>query len=731
MNRRRLMAGTGALLAALVLALLPLPATTAPARADSGSAVTVSGRKGPYDDFSKLRVTVHQTKQLRGQGVRITWTGGRGTTTGFAYNYLQIMQCWGDDPSGPTREQCQFGAGMSPSLGGNWTGLRQIGAGAVDPEEKTYVGNGPGGESYVPFRPADGGPATVSSRDWTYFATLDSNEEPFAVTQADGTGEFTFQMQSGQEASQLGCGNEMKKAGGTTTRPCWLVVVPRGEHEVDGGPGPSGNRLETSPLTATNWAQRLVVPLSFQPVGTTCPTDRAERRVIGSELVTEAMSAWQPVLCGTSGGATYAFTQSGEEHVRDTLARPTAGSPHLGFTVGPLPPPDEGGAVHAPVAVSGLVVGFFVEMPGSGRLASMNLTPRLIAKMLTSSYQKGVVNRIREVPEHLKGNPVSLFHDEEFRKLNPVFETWPNSLAPSNLVVQLDNSDTSAMLWQWLRSDREAREFLAGAPDPWGARVNPYFKDLHLDTDTSVDDFPKADPTVVTLTVGPQSVTYGNDEIAPYVQDMHEGALRTRRGNAGATTTAVPGPDNSPQTPAKLVNTPPQAGQRMVLALVDAASAARYGLQTAALRNADGTFVAPTPASLLAGVGAMRDTSGVLAPNPGGAKGAAYPLASVVHAAAYTTARAAERKDYAGLIRYAAGPGQTPGLAPGLLPPGYAPLPEALRTRALAAADRLERGGAEADAGPGAGGAPDAGGSAPAGGGRGGRGAGGGAAPGG
>jgi hypothetical protein len=703
-TRRRAVTGTVALFAALLVALLPLPATTSPAEAAAGSAVTVTGRKGPYDDFSGLKVTVHQTEQLRGQGVRITWTGGRPTQDGFTYDYLQIMQCWGDDASGPSREQCQFGAQGNGGQGGNWTALRQIGAGATDPAEKEYVGNG-SGESYVPFRPADGGPETAGSRDWTYFSSIDSNEEPYAVTHADGTGEFTFQMQSGQEASQLGCGEVVKRSGRTGTRPCWLVVVPRGGHDVDGGTG-SSHRLETSPLTTSNWAQRLVVPLHFQPVGNTCPADRAERRVTGSELVTEAISSWQSTLCAGAGNAKFAFSQSGEASARDTLARPTPGSPHLAFTVDPLLRPEggtAGSAVHAPVAVSGLVVGFFVEMPDSGQLTSMRLTPRLLAKMLTSSYQKDVVSRIKTAPEHIKDNPLSLFHDEEFKKLNPAFENWVPYLAPAGIMVQLESSDTTEMLWKWLRSDTEARQFLAGTPDPWGTKVNPYFKELHLDSDTSVNDFPKADPTRTTVTVGEESLEYGTTEIAPYVQDMHEGALRTRRGNNGSTTTAAAGGNGSP---AKLVNTPPLAGQRMVLAIVDAASAARYGLQTAALRNADGTFVAPTSASLLAGVAAMKDSSepGVLAPDPAAARGGAYPLASVVYAGAYTGTPAAERKDFAGLIRYAARAGQTPGTAAGQLPPGYAPLPAALRTRALTAADRLEHAkstaGGSGDGGP-------------------------------
>lgn len=58
--RVRTTTGITALLAALVVALLPLPATTTPAQAAdasraAGSAVTVTGKKGKYDDFSSSR----------------------------------------------------------------------------------------------------------------------------------------------------------------------------------------------------------------------------------------------------------------------------------------------------------------------------------------------------------------------------------------------------------------------------------------------------------------------------------------------------------------------------------------------------------------------------------------------------------------------------------------------------------------------------------------------------
>lgn len=696
-SRVRTTTGITALLAALVVALLPLPATTTSAQAaDSAhstraadSAVTVSGKKGKYDDFSSLKVTVHQTDQLRAQGVRVSWTGGKPTETGFRHNFLQLMQCWGDDPAGPSREQCQFGGSGVTSSGSLFTGLRQI-DGAPDPAEKEYVRNGPGEESYVPFRPANGQPPTAGSRDWTYFGNLDTNEEPYAITHADGTGEFTFPMYTNQEADQLGCGAPVKQGSTVKGRSCWLVIVPRGEYDVDGTSG-QGNPLLSSPLTTSNWAQRLVVPLDFLPVGDSCPADRAERRVTGSELVTDAISSWQPALCSSPGGARFAFSQSGEGGARDTISRPVTGAPGLAFTVDPVEAPSDGPeVVHAPVAVSGLAVGFFIEMPGSGELKSMRLTPRLLAKLLTSSYQKDVSRARRDIPEHVKDNPASLFHDPEFKELNPEFKDWgPTSLPPMSLMVQLANTDTTRMAWQWLRSDREAKEFLSGTADPWGMKVNPFFAEIGLATDESVSDFPKADPTKIKVTIDGTELEYGTTEVAPYVQDMHDGALRTRRGNNGSTTTPAAGANGSP---AKLVNTPPLPGERMVLALVDAASASRYGLQTAALRNADGTFVTPTTGSLLAGVAAMKKSPvpGVLGTDPGAAKGGAYPLASVVYAAGYTNTPAADRKDYAGLVRYAVGDGQAPGVSPGQLPPGYAPLPAAMRAQALAAADRLQ-----------------------------------------
>ncbi|GAA1355831.1 hypothetical protein [Streptomyces beijiangensis] len=693
--RRRTRAGIAALLAALVVAVLPLPsAPQARAATAEDSARTVSGVKGKYDDFSKLKVTVHQTENLRAQGVRVTWTGGKETKGAMYTDYLQIMQCWGDEPSGPGREQCEFGASIQNNIGGDLTASRSLTTSkAPDPEETQYPFDGVN-PAFVPFRPATGEPATTSPVDHTYFSSIDTNEEPYALTHADGTGEVTFLTQTVREAGHLGCGDPVRTATTVKGKSCWLVVVPRGEHEPDGriGQGAQGT-LNSSPLTTSNWAQRLVFPLDFLPVGDTCPADRAERRVTGSELVTDAISSWQPVLCTTTPSK-FTFSQRGEQAARDLITKPTDTSPGLGFTVEPAVP-DKGSPpiIHAPVAVSGIAVAFFVEIPGVGQLKEMKLNARLVAKLLTASYWDDVPHVYTDPspPAQIAGNPRSIFHDPEFQALNPRFATWERTASgPMSLMVQLDNTDTNRMVWHWLQSDAEAKAFLGGRADPWGMKINTYYKGLALGTDATRSDFPKADPSAIPLSFqGQDAVSMTITDLSPYVGDMHDGALRTRRGNNLRTTTPA---DGGPGLPTKLATTPTLSGYRMVMAITDTASAARYGLQTAALRNASGTYVAPTSASLLTAVGEMKDSkvAGVLAPDPARAKGSAYPLTAVTYAAASTGLDKSVRKELAGLIRYAAGAGQVVGFRPGQLPDGYAPLTAGLKARARAAADRLQ-----------------------------------------
>ncbi|MFF7141450.1 hypothetical protein [Streptomyces nodosus] len=690
--RSRIVAGIGSLLAALVLALLPLPQGQAQAAAADDSAVTKAGTKGPYDDFSDLEVTVHQTNNLRGQGVQVTWTGGK-PASGYKYvDYLQLMQCWGDDPDGPSREQCEFGDAPPSPL---FSGLRVLPKG-TDPLETQYTDGDVFSNPFVPFRPVHGDP-TTSATDHTYFSGNDTNAQSWAPDGPDGGGDTVFEMKSSRESPHLGCGARTTSSG--AVQPCWLVVVPRGEHDPD-GTSPSDRVLRTSALSQSNWNQRIVFRLDFLPVGDSCAADQQERRMIGSELVTDAITSWQSALC-KGGGSRFVFTQSGEEYARSMITNPTSSSPGLAFTLDPVQPPDGAApVVHAPVAVSGLTVGFIWEDDNiGGRVKDLRLNARLLAKLLTESYIRDVrlVAYNVPAPEHLSGNPDSIVMDPEFRKLNPVFDTDPihRPKALMAIMVTADTSDANRLVWRYLQSDNDAREFLKGTPDPWGMKINPYFKELNLASDAP-DDFPKADPTTTDASAGVVTLPYGVTDIGPYAQDMHDGALRVRRADTGSVFRIGDGAG-----PPKLVGETLVAGDRRVWGITDAASASRYQLDVAALADADGEYVKPTTSAMLKAVSQMPDSpvAGVKAATPAKARNGAYPLTSVVYAATSTDRPKEVRADYARVIRYAAGAGQQQGTARGQLPFGYAPLPAALRQQAEKAADVLEKGKAPVDSG--------------------------------
>ncbi|MFJ5301528.1 hypothetical protein [Streptomyces sp. NPDC088350] len=692
-GRRRVAAGVGCLVSALALAVLPLPRGADQARAATteSSAVTESGAKGTYgDDFSKLKVTVHQTKDLTGQGVRVTWTGGEPSANDQT-NFLSVMQCWGDQATGPDRTQCEFGLAAGAQAG-NGRSVYQGSSSVGDPLEtasSTPVDRN--GDHYVPFRPVEGqGAATTSGTDTTYFTDGDTNAVAFLPNDGDGGGDMSFELKSAVEQPALGCGARTTSAG--AIEPCWLVVVPRGTHDPGGQQHQPGSQV-SSALSQSNWDQRIVFRLGFAQVTDNCDADKPERGIMGSELATDVVTSWQSALCRT-GTYRFNYTQSGEQQARDAV---TSGDSEAGLamTVDPVEPVD--GApqvVHAPVAVTGLTIGFvwmYDATGGSRPLPELKLNQRLLAKVLTQSYPLSLVKPGDKVPDDLSGNPDSLVKDPEFLALNPGLAGQAAGNAPLGLAVTQANTDSARMVWKYILANTDAREFIGGKKDPWGMKVNPAYADGVISD--SLDFFPKTDITPTTTDCGggnTTTITYTGMDVVPYVNDMHDGALKVRRGDIGTAYQCVLS-DNVPKlTP---VGRPIPTNQRQ-FGLVDNASAVRYLLGAASLRNADGAYVKPTDASLLTAVGEMPDSdvAGVKAPDPGRMRDGAYPLTAVVYAAASLDQAKDARLDYAKVMRYAAGDGQTQGTAKGQLPYGYAPLPTALRTQARQAADRLEKG---------------------------------------
>lgn len=696
---------------ALLLPLVLLSSGAAPLRAAESdgltdSAVTVSGRTGLHDDFSNLRITVSQTTDLVNQGIQVTWTGGvpttGGTTESLGRDFLQMMQCWGPDPEAADfRDTCQFGGTILPEGFpiGYLTTLRDLTTLGIprDPRETL-----PANANIVPFRAATGEtvPATASREELkNYFRQDTTNEVAYARTAADGTGRFTFEVQNSTVAPALGCGDPVDGSD-TAGRKCWLVIVPRGAHDVHGERVGDFDLMNSSPLAPTAFANRIVVPLEFQRVGSFCPLgDKKERQTVGSELVAEAVKSWQPALCANSGPI-FGFSPGGDAEAGGYIKTPGLGAPSIGFVSEPVArqegdPP----IVHAPVALSAAVVAFTIDTrvdagvthPTAGReVRELKLTPRLLAKLLTQSYSADVPggNNV----DYVKTNPQSIRQDKEFLDLNPAFVAMARVFRPDGMMVLGGNSAMARQVWEYILADDDARAWLSGKPDDQGGGktmvVNPYYKEAFADG-LAPESFPKLDPSCVTP-AGQAAPPWCTLDFRPYQGSMQAAARQTLRADAQVKNTWQATPE-----PGSYKTGPPQAvGRRFSISITDSASAARYGLPTASLRNRSGEFVQPTAYGMLRGVDAMDPTAaeGVVRTNPKKQVRGAYPLTMATYAAINLNQDQAARDDGAYFLRYAVGDGQEAGVVRGQLPPGYEPLPVSMRNQTLAVADSVKKG---------------------------------------
>jgi len=722
-----------------------LPATS--------SAVTVSGT----GDYSGLKVTVNQTANLVDQAVSVSWSGGTPTTSAsqFQANYLQIFECWGDpqtaDPTdagpGPLPTQCQFGAEASSSssypVSGagaeysrivserGWTGY-DTAQGWTDPSTGYVI---------APFDAVDG---TVVNKEadynynnnpfapkpfWLnpYFRFGTSNEVDFARTYADGTGNQLFQVQTGLDAPGLGCGQQLQKvAGGTKVPQCWIVVVPRSTPTAENPSNVVSDSVTTSPLTPTAWANRIAIPLSFNPVGSSCAINASASQILGNEAAGAAVDSWQPSLCAQPGSPSYSYIESTDDQARQNIVSPTYGSAGMSVSTYPADPGSTASTdpiTYAPLTLSGVAVAFNIqrvpalqggtdEVPLSGtQVEHLYLTPRLMAKLLTQSYQSQFQDITATKPAGYGWalhNPVDLFTDPDFLQWNPEFKALSTSQAidAGTALVEEPTSDAATEVWKWILADPEAKAWLAGTPDD-GMVVNPLYSTnasinpsgIAFDP-TSLNHYPKSDPYCYSTgqrVVGPPAEAARKLCIldwSPYALTLQAAAQATGAANDGAKTTFNPA---GTADTAWSANGPQVPGTHFVISITDTASAARYGLQTASISRSgdDGAsraFVAPDDAALLAGEQSdvASAVSGVMVPNPSTTAADAYPLTLLSYASVAAEGLSpAARTLYSNFILYAVGNGQTSGVEPGQLPPGYVALPGALRLESLNATNAI------------------------------------------
>ncbi len=718
-----------------------------PASADASSAVTVTAAASDPNvataPFPALAVTVSKTTDLTSEGILVSWTGGKKSTppqgaVGGA-NFLQIAQCWGDDPDNPghpDRTTCQYGAFPNAGREADVLENTEDNPDFIADEDKNYTsvrtGAFSGPFTSIPFRAVTGETVapvyekngvlihdtTVDLVNNPYFTQFTSNEIKWAGSDDSGSGSVKFEMQTSMQSPGLGCGAPVITAGEATTgRSCWLVVIPRGT-------GDSGvSQIIRPGLFWDAWQHNVAVKLDFKPVGISCEIGSAESQLSGSELIAGAISSWQPGLCAGAAGSAFVLSTGNEADALATAAK-TAPSP-LALTSRPLITSQADPVQYAPVGISGLTVSFAIDRrvkPVDGvpqaykdaetqAFTSLNLTPRLIAKLLTASYVSALppgadlthVNyRSFADPGKNAGNLVS---DKDFLAIND--EEWAfqdlNSISIADVLTPSGRSDIASQLWRYVMADADAVAFLNGTPDPWGMIVNPYYSTNGAINPTGTaltlprETFPKADPVERVATTGSNGVGAVNLVTwRPFTSDFENGAYLTLRGDG-----QLLGGWDSTASPPKYLKTPRSlVGGQGVIGLTTTASAARYQNVTASLKNPAGQFVASTSASMLAAAAAMTPTATqpqVLEYDPASASasaaGTAYPLTMPVYAALNPLQTDATlRAKYAALITYGVTEGQTEGTSPGQLPLGYAPLPTSWVDQALLAATAIKDG---------------------------------------
>lgn len=536
------------------------------------------------------------------------------------------------------------------------------------------------------------------------------SNETFGVTAPDGKGSTKFDVWTDAENHSLGCSQAVA---------CSLVAVPimgiscdpaadslpstdkpsagqlakvSAECESTGNFAPGqlvtpqqGDALSVSGSlwwSASNWRNRIVVPLTFAVPDDACSVVHSSNGVdvYGSELLVQATGQWAPHFCLNDKLFNFTHVQTGEPEARNLVA---TGGAEAAFTSDPQPDGYGRPVVQAPVAVSGFAITYVIDGSNGQEYKKLRLTPRLLAKLLTESYPAELA--VQREDAALTDNPLNITLDPEFIRLNPgIVQGVAASDAASTLLALSSDSDVMRALTSYINDDPTARAWLNGAPDPWGMVVNPAYRHIKL----PVSQWPL-------LSTFEPKAWYAQDlndclynNPVPYLPLVAAPAATMARISEamqfaiGQSTTVCSQIDGT-TTGEKLVAVGRQTvGYRFMIGITSLADAARYELDTAALQTTNGRFVAPDDTSLARTAALLRpDESTGTWPVPTKAittdpsDGTAYPGTMVVYAAVPTTGLpATDARDFAELLRFAAGSGQRPGLDVGELPPGYLPM---------------------------------------------------------
>lgn len=609
-------------------------------------------------------------------------------------------------------------------------------------------------ERVVPFDAASGkvyygsgqdtncGPAPPEAASFSDAGTASAlpDNATFALTTANGSGEDKFSVRDASTNASLGC---------SATVACALVAIPimgiscKPSLDTDdpnasdpnnpdvsydaGRPQRAAAACESGALwpvgigtnrpafavsgalwwSASNWRNRIVVPLSFAPVAQACAGLDASANTpafFGSESAMQATTQWSAKLCLTKGATSFDHVVSAEPLARTLVS---TGGADAALTSAAPTTPFAVPTVQAPVAATGFAISYIIDGANGLPYTSLRLTPRLLAKLMTESYSDELI--VRQNYSALANNPFNITMDPEFQALNPGVPHYSFIWGAASLFSISTPSDVIYALTSYIEADPEARAWLDGTPDPWGMTVNPNYKGLHL----PVNAWPLADNWTMppdalpgaTPNSGACEGRYGVQPQPPYMQliaspieSMLKIAQSIEYAQPGDGNNCKSNPNVEGSTPGSIYTAYTRAprqftGQRFVLGLTSLADAEHYSLDTAALEttstadpsaqfgdSAHRTFARPTDDSLKAAFALLKRDSdaGLWELDYGTLRSSAptaYPGAMLIYADIPTKGMAARTgKDYASILKYMIGPGQVSGSALGQLPDGYLPL---------------------------------------------------------
>jgi ABC-type phosphate transport system substrate-binding protein len=378
-------------------------------------------------------------------------------------------------------------------------------------------------------------------------------------------------------------------------------------------------------------ANRVIVPLTFARSQADCPniTD-FDVRADGSATSAGLFYDWAAKLCNGDNAVVVDYTENSSTTGRENFL---AGLTDFGVTA--LPATAEELAAHPdyrdfnyiPIVASAVVIAYNFTDPFTGQpLDNLVLSPRLVARIITNSSLE------------------TFFQDRELQVLNPGVRL-PTSVLARPLIRAERNADTR-ILTSWFSSDTTAQAFLTGA-DSFRIPVTPdyigytYPQDIFETVSEDVFYLPRQGQRTVSL-----KLFYGV----------------TPTGTAREETTSTG-----------------------VIGVVDLPTAKRFGLKVAKIAQSDGTSVAPTDASILAGIADMDTTpEGLLVADSTPEDLTAYPLVKIDYAMVPKNFPTQVKVDKVlRLLQFGLTDGQT------ALPAGYVALPKSLKSKALSAVAKI------------------------------------------